>query len=84
MESNIFIYISMAEGVMICALLAWEIFWLSRMYKVLYNMPTAEQVDSMVKVIKEDGEKITKVVGSIGELVNGFKLLAGLAGKKDE
>lgn len=33
-----FVYLSVIEGLIICAMLAWEIFWLRRMYQVLHKL----------------------------------------------
>lgn len=68
MESTFYMYLSMGEGILICILLSWEIFWLSRMYKVLWNMPTAQQVQEMVEMIKRDRESIKESVVSMSEV----------------
>ncbi len=92
MESNFYMYLSMGEGVMICILLAWEIFWLSRMYKVLWNMPTAAQVQEMVEMIKKDRESIRESLVNMSEIFtyakgmigNIFSGLLQQSAKKDE
>jgi translation initiation factor 2 beta subunit (eIF-2beta)/eIF-5 len=60
----------MIEGVIIAFLLSWEIFWLSRMYKVLWNMPTAKQVQEMVEIIKRDRDTLIQKVQEIVDIVN--------------
>jgi hypothetical protein len=64
-----FMYVSIVEGVVIAFLLSWEIFWLSRMYKVLWNMPTAKQVQEMVDVIKKDRDAIASAISEMGSVV---------------
>jgi predicted transcriptional regulator len=58
MEGDFFKWLSIAEGFMIVCMLGWEIFWLRRMYQVLWNMPTAQQVQEMVEMIKRDRDSI--------------------------
>lgn len=69
MES-FFMYVSVIEGIVIAFLLSWEIFWLSRMYKVLWNMPTAQQVQEMVEIIKRDRDTLIQKVQEIVDVVN--------------
>lgn len=84
METNIFVYVSVVEGVMIVFMLGWEIFWLSRMYKVLWNMPTAKQIGEMVDMIKSDRDSIrqslTSLVGAFDPLRNMFGSIGSLGG----
>lgn len=56
-----FVLLSLIEGIMICLMLGWEVFWLRRMYTVLWNMPTSEQVTQMVAIMRADGEAIKAV-----------------------
>lgn len=72
MESRFFMYLSVVEGIVICILLSWEIFWLSRMYKVLWNMPTAKQVQEMVEMIKSDRESIRISLKALTEVFEPF------------
>jgi len=58
MESNFFIYLSMLEGLVIVCMLGWEVFWLRKMYQVLWRMPTSDQIKEMVDMIKDDRESI--------------------------
>jgi hypothetical protein len=68
-----FMYISVVEGVVIAFLLSWEIFWLSRMYKVLWNMPTAKQIQEMLDMIKKDRDAIASAISEM----NGMAKTAG-------
>lgn len=69
---SFFIYLSMIEGLIICCMLGWEIFWLRKMYQVLWSMPTAAQIEKMVKMIESDRESIKS---SLLALVNAFEPL---------
>lgn len=73
--SNVFMYLSVFEGLMICCMLGWEIFWLRKMYQVLWSMPTAKQIEEMVTMIKSDRDSI-KV--SLSSLVGAFEPLKAL------
>jgi hypothetical protein len=64
-----FMYVSIVEGVVIAFLLSWEIFWLSRMYKVLWNMPTAKQVQEMVDMIKKDRDTIASAISEMNGII---------------
>jgi hypothetical protein len=79
--NNFFVYLSMIEGLAICAMLGWEIFWLKRMYQVLNAMPTAKQLEDMLDMVKSDRDSIKK---SLVELVSAFEplktMLMGLNG----
>ena len=81
METNFFMYLSVAEGLLICCMLGWEIFWLRKMYKVLWSMPTAKQIGEMVEMIKSDRDSIknslSALVGAFEPLKNVFNGLAG-------
>jgi hypothetical protein len=69
---HVFVYLSIAEGFMIVCMLGWEIFWLRKMYLVLWRMPTSEQIDKMVNMIQSDRESIK---ASLLNLVNAFEPL---------
>lgn len=73
METNFFMYLSVAEGLLICCMLGWEIFWLRKMYQVLWRMPTSEQIGRMVEMIQKDRDAIKT---SLGGLVGAFEPLA--------
>lgn len=77
METSYFVYLSMIEGALICAMLGWEIFWLRKMYQVLWSMPTAAQIEKMVKMIEGDRESIKS---SLLALVNAFEPLKNMFG----
>lgn len=77
MESNFFVYLSMLEGVVIVCMLGWEIFWLRKMYQVLWSMPTAKQIEEMVNIIKTDRESIKS---SLLALVSAFEPLKTMFG----
>jgi hypothetical protein len=72
-----FVYLSMIEGLLICAMLGWEIFWLRKMYQVLWRMPTAQQLEEMVNMIKKDRDAIKK---SLESLVEAFEPLKNVFG----
>lgn len=75
--SNFFVYLSMIEGLVICCMLGWEIFWLRKMYQVLWAMPTSKQIEEMVSIIKSDRESIKN---SLVSLVNAFEPLKNVFG----
>lgn len=75
MESNFFVYLSVVEGFMIVCMLGWEIFWLRRMYQVLWSMPTAKQIEEMVSMIKSDRDSIRQ---SLASLVTAFDPLKAI------
>lgn len=78
MESNnVFVYLSMAEGLLIVCMLGWEIFWLRKMYQVLWSMPTASQIEEMVRMIKNDRDSIKT---SLTSLVGAFEPLKNMLG----
>ena len=77
MENSVFVYLSVFEGLMICAMLGWEIFWLRKMYQVLWSMPTAKQIEEMVAMIKSDRDSIKT---SLLSLVGAFEPLKALLG----
>lgn len=62
---NIYAVISIVEGFLIVCMLGWEIFWLRRMFKVLYAMPTASQVTQMVEILQKDGQAIRTIAGLV-------------------
>lgn len=92
METNFFMYLSAAEGLLIVCMLAWEIFWLRKMYQVLWRMPTSEQIGRMVEMIQNDRDAIkTSLGGLVGVFeplakafggLNGLGSLLGLGGTK--
>jgi hypothetical protein len=73
--AGFFVYLSMIEGLLICAMLGWEIFWLRKMYQVLWRMPTAQQLEEMVSMIKKDRDAIKK---SLESLVEAFEPLKSI------
>ena len=81
METNFFMYLSAVEGLLIVCMLGWEIFWLRKMYQVLWRMPTSEQIGSMVDMIKSDRDSIknslSALVGAFDPLKNVFNGLTG-------
>jgi len=77
MESNFFMYLSVAEGFMIVCMLGWEVFWLRRMYQVLWRMPTSAQIGEMVDMIKSDRDSIRQ---SLAGLVGAFEPLQKMFG----
>jgi hypothetical protein len=80
-SSNFFMYLSVVEGFMIVCMLGWEIFWLRRMYQVLWNMPTAKQVGEMVEMIKSDRESIRVAINSLVTIFEPLKnMFGGLVG----
>jgi hypothetical protein len=76
-STSIFMYLSVFEGLMICCMLGWEIFWLRKMYQVLWSMPTAKQIEEMVAMIKSDRDSIKT---SLHSLVGAFEPLKALLG----
>lgn len=76
-NGSIFMYLSVFEGLMICCMLGWEIFWLRKMYQVLWSMPTAKQIEEMVAMIKSDRDSIKT---SLLSLVDAFGPLKALLG----
>lgn len=77
MESDFFKWLSIGEGFMIVCMLGWEIFWLRRMYQVLWCMPTSKQIEEMVSMIKSDRDSIRQ---SLSSLVVAFEPLKNLFG----
>lgn len=77
MDTSWFVYLSVFEGLMICCMLGWEIFWLRRMYQVLQSMPTSNQIEEMVSMIKSDRDSIKT---SLVSLVGAFEPLKSLLG----
>lgn len=74
---SFFVYLSMVEGGLIVCMLGWEIFWLRKMYQVLWAMPTAKQIGEMVEMIKNDRESIKT---SLMSLVSAFEPLKQMFG----
>lgn len=75
--TNFFVYLSLIEGLAICCMLGWEIFWLRKMYQVLWSMPTAKQLEEMVTMIKSDRDSIKM---SLAALVAAFEPLKNVFG----
>ena len=74
MESaNVFMYLSVVEGLLICCMLGWEIFWLRKMYQVLWSMPTASQIEEMVTMIKNDRDAIKHSLSGLVEALEPLK-----------
>jgi hypothetical protein len=68
-NASVFMYLSVIEGLLICCMLGWEIFWLRKMYLVLWSMPTAKQIGEMVDMIKKDRDAIkTSLSGLVDAL----------------
>ena len=81
METNFFMYLSVAEGLLIVCMLGWEIFWLRKMYQVLWRMPTSEQIGKMVDMIQSDRDSIkTSLVGLVETFSPLVKTFGGLNG----
>ena len=81
METNFFMYLSAAEGLLIVCMLAWEIFWLRKMYQVLWRMPTSDQIGKMVEMIQSDRDSIkTSLVGLVETFSPLVKMFGGLNG----
>jgi hypothetical protein len=74
-NTSIFMYLSVIEGLAICCMLGWEIFWLRKMYQVLWSMPTAKQIGEMVDMIKSDRDSIRL---SLASLVGAFEPLKNM------
>ena len=81
MDMSWFVYLSVFEGLMICCMLGWEIFWLRKMYLVLWRMPTSSQIEEMVSMIKSDRDSIkTSLVSLVGAFEPLKALLSGGVG----
>lgn len=76
-NGSVFMYLSVVEGLLICCMLGWEIFWLRKMYQVLWSMPTAKQIQQMVDMIQSDRDSIKN---SLLSLVNAFEPLKAMFG----
>lgn len=76
-NASVFMYLSVIEGLLICCMLGWEIFWLRKMYQVLWRMPTSEQIEQMVTMIKSDRDSIKT---SLLSLVGAFEPLKNILG----
>lgn len=77
MDGDFFKYLSIAEGLMICAMLGWEVFWLRRMYQVLQSMPTAKQLQSMIDGIKKDRDAVKSTLENIANMFESAKKALG-------
>ena len=67
MGSNFFMYLSAIEGLMIICMLAWEIFWLRRMYQAIFNLNnTFMEFMKTMEVLK--GSVVDKFSGLLGGL----------------
>lgn len=73
MDGDFFKYLSIIEGMLICAMLGWEVFWLRRMYQVLQNMPTAKQLQSMIDGIKKDRDTVKETLENIAKMFESAK-----------
>lgn len=87
MESGFFVYLSTIEGLLIVCMLGWEVFWLRRMYQALQNMPTTEQMSSMVKQLGEMVKAVNEGKSFVEHVVSVFTgpfsgMLGGLLGSK--
>lgn len=79
MEGNFFKWLSIVEGAVIVCMLGWEIFWLRRMYQVLWAMPTAKQIKEMVEMIQKDKESVVGVMNTFSEVFSyGKAMMNGL------
>lgn len=80
-HTSFFMYLSAIEGLLIVCMLGWEIFWLRRMYLVLWNMPTAKQIGEMVEMIRGDRDAIKQAImsltGAFDPLKHMFSSLTG-------
>lgn len=61
---EMYAYISIIEGVLIICMLGWEVFWLTRLYKVLMDMWS---------IIDENSKAVKAVADSIKSVFNPFK-----------
>lgn len=75
MEGDFFKYLSIAEGFMIVCMLGWEVYWLRRMYQVLWNMPTSKQIQEMVEMIKKDRDSIRESLQDVASVFESGKRL---------
>ena len=73
MEMEFFKYVSIIEGFLIVGMLSWEVYWLRKMYQVLQSMPTAEQLNEMVQMMKKDREAVKETMGTVGEMFKSGK-----------
>lgn len=62
---NIYAVVSIVEGFLIVCMLGWEIFWLRRMFQVLWRMPTAQQLQQMVDLMQKDGQAIRGIASFV-------------------
>lgn len=80
-HTSFFMYLSAIEGLLIVCMLGWEIFWLRRMYQVLWNMPTAKQIGEMVEMIRGDRDAIKQAIvaltGAFDPVKSMFSSLTG-------
>lgn len=74
-NTSIFMYLSVIEGLLICCMLGWEIFWLRKMYQVLWRMPTSEQLEKMVEMIQNDRDAIKTSLGGLIGVFEPLKVL---------
>lgn len=81
MESGFFVYLSAVEGLLIVCMLGWEVFWLRRMYQALQNMPTTDQMGSMVKQLGEMAKAVNEGRMFIESLVTKLNPFVGMFGK---
>lgn len=76
-NGTVFMYVSVVEGCLIVCMLAWEVFWLRKMYQVLQCMPTSKQINEMVTIIKSDRDAVKS---GLGALIGAFEPLKNLFG----
>ena len=67
-----YIILSLVEGLVIMCMLGWEIFWLRRMYQVLNQMPTQDQLSEMIIFLKSSVDQMKKVTDPVGVLLSNF------------
>lgn len=80
-NGSVFMYLSVIEGLLIVCMLGWEIFWLRKMYQVLWRMPTSDQIGKMVDMISKDRDAIKDSLGSVVKAFEPLKnMLNGLNG----
>ena len=73
-------------------MLGWEIFWLRKMYQVLWRMPTSDQIEEMVTMIRKDRDAIKNSLGGLVDALEPLKsmlnsgvggMLTGIFGSKN-
>jgi hypothetical protein len=80
-NGSVFMYLSVIEGLLIVCMLGWEIFWLRKMYQVLWRMPTSDQIGKMVEMISKDRDAIKDSLNSVVKAFEPLKnMLNGMNG----